>query len=89
MLMQELKNQKRKISPKGKFSAGRPRGHPAKKLRSGPPSPGKTSILTRTCRADVHEKNFGLKNFRLIFRSLKKGQGILHPRFTVNGEIVL
>ena len=46
----------RKISPKRKFAAGRPCGHPAKKTRSGPPSPGKTSILARTCRADVHEK---------------------------------
>ena len=26
------------------------------KLRSGPPNPGETSILARTCRADVHEK---------------------------------
>ena len=42
------------------------------KLRSGPPNPGKTSISERTSRADVHEKNFGLKNSGLIFRSLKK-----------------
>ena len=41
------------------------------KLRSGPPNPGKTSILGRTSRADVHEKNFGQKNFGLIFRSLE------------------
>ena len=39
------------------------------KLRSGPPNPGKASILERTSRADVHEKNFGLKNFGLIFQT--------------------
>ena len=48
------RSQKRKISPKSKFSAGRPCGHPAK---SFPPNPGKkTSILTPTCRPDVHKK---------------------------------
>ena len=42
------------------------------KLQSGPPIPEKkkTSILARTCRADVQGKNFGLKNFRLIFHSI-------------------
>ena len=40
------------------------------KLRSGPPNPGKTSISERAFHADVREKNFGLKNFGLIFRSL-------------------
>ena len=39
------------------------------KLRSGPPNPGKTSILAWTARTDVHE-NFSLKNLRLISRSL-------------------
>ena len=47
------------------------------KLRSGPPNPGKTSILERTARADIHEKNFGLKNFGLIFCSL----GVLRRGF--------
>ena len=46
------------------------------KLRSGPPKPGKTSISERTSHADVHDKNFGLKNFGLIFRSL-----VLHPMY--------
>ena len=41
----------------------------------GPPNPGKTGISERTSRADVHEKNFGVKNFGLIFRSLKGGGG--------------
>ena len=35
----------------------------SQKLRSGPPNPGKTSMLARTSRTNVHEKNFGLKNF--------------------------
>ena len=65
------KFQKRKISPKRKFSAGRPCGHPAKDFGQALQVLDKTSILARTCRADVHEKNFGLKNFGLIFHSLK------------------
>ena len=34
----------------------------------------KISISAQTSRADVHEKNFGLKNFGLIFRSLPKNR---------------
>ena len=35
-----------------------------------PSNPGKTSILERTSRADVHEKNSDLKNFGLTYPSL-------------------
>ena len=48
--------QKRKISPKRKFSAGRPCRHPAKNFGQALQVLEKTSILARTCRADVHEK---------------------------------
>ena len=45
-----------KFSPKRKFLAGHPCGHPAKNFGQGPPNPAKTSILERTSRVDVHEK---------------------------------
>ena len=45
----------KKSAQRGSFRSDVP-GTSGQKLRSGPPSPGKTSILARTCRADVHEK---------------------------------
>ena len=49
-------SQKRKISPKTEVFGRTSLRTSGRKLRSGPPNPGKTSILARTCRADVHEK---------------------------------
>ena len=58
------------------------------KLRSGPPNPGKTSTSERTSHADVHEKNFGLKNFGLIFRSLLRlATPWREPRETLPDEL--
>ena len=48
--------QKRKFSPKRKFLAGYPCGHPAKNFGQALQMLEKTSILGRTTRADVHEK---------------------------------
>ena len=45
-----------KISPKTEVFGRTSLRTPGQKLRSGPPNPGKTSSLARTCRADVHEK---------------------------------
>ena len=49
-------SQKRKISPKRKFSAGRPCGYPAKNFGQALQILKKASILAQTCHADVHEK---------------------------------
>ena len=50
-------SQEQKFSPKKrKFLAGYPCGHPAKNFGQPLQMPGKTSILGRTSRADVHEK---------------------------------
>ena len=68
----QAKTKKRKISPKTEVFGRTSLRTSGQKLRSGPPNPGKTSISARACRADVHKKKkIGLKNFRLIFRSLK------------------
>ena len=40
------------------------------KTSARPPNPGKRSISARTCGRGRPRKNFGLKNFGLIFRSL-------------------
>ena len=48
--------QKRKISPKTEVFGRTSLRTSGQKLRSGTPNPGKTSILARACRADVHEK---------------------------------
>ena len=45
-----------KSAQRPKFSAGRPCGHPAKNFGQALQILEKTSILARTCRADVHEK---------------------------------
>ena len=49
-----------KISPKRKFSAGCPRGHPAKNFGQALQIPERTSILAQTCCTDVHGKTSGL-----------------------------
>ena len=46
--------QKRSISAKRKFLAGRSRRTSSQKLRWGPPNPGKKMYFGRTCRADDH-----------------------------------
>ena len=48
--------QERKFSPKRKFWAGRPCGHPAKNFGQALQMLEKTSISERTSHADVHEK---------------------------------
>ena len=68
-----------KIQPKEEVFGRRSLRTSGQKLRSGPPNPGKISILAPTSRADVHEKNFGLKNFGLIFRSLINVRKIRAP----------
>ena len=52
----------RKLRPKMEALGRRYLRTSGQKLRSGPPNPGKTSMLAWTSRADVHENNFGLKN---------------------------
>ena len=64
-------DQKRKVSPKRKFSAGCPCGHPAKNFGQTFPNSRKkkqafgTAILRGRLR-----KNFRLKNLGLVFRFL-------------------
>ena len=71
------KFQKRKISPKTEVFGRTSLRTSGRKLRSDPPNPGKTSILARTCRADVHEKNFGLKKLRADFSFPKSNRPAL------------
>ena len=61
--------QKRKISPKRKFSAGRPCGHPAKNFGQALQVLENKHFGTDMPRGRPR-KNFGLKNLGLIFRSL-------------------
>ena len=61
--------QKRKISPKRKFSAGRPCRYPAKNFGQALQILEKQALGTDMPRGRPR-KDFGLKNFGLIFRSL-------------------
>ena len=65
------KIQERKFSPKRKFSAGHPCGHPAKNFGQPPQIQKKNKHFGTDIPRGRPWKNFGLKNFGLIFRFLK------------------
>ena len=68
---QLIRNEKSAQRPK--FSAGRPCRHPAKNIGQALQILKKTSILARTCRADVHEKTSVWKTSGWFFCCLVKG----------------
>ena len=80
--------QERKFSPKRKFSAGHPCGHPAKNFGQALQILENKHFGTDIPRGRPR-KNFGLKNFGLIFRSLfwtpdARGFCLLHGSGTKN-----
>ena len=62
--------QKRKVSPKTEVFGRTSLRTSGQKLRSGPPNPGKNKHLGTDMPRGRPRKNFGLKNFGLMFRSL-------------------
>ena len=60
----------RKISPKTEVFGRTSLRTSGQKLRSGPPNPGKNKHFGTDMPRGRPQKNFGLKNFGLIFRTL-------------------
>ena len=74
--------QQRNFSPKRKFLAGYPCGHPAKNFGQALQILEEEAFCTEIPRGRP-QKNFGLKNFGLIFRSIKFSQFYFQVRSTL------
>ena len=66
-----------KSAQRPKFSAGRPCGHPAKKLRSGPPNPGKKQAVRHGHAARTSTKKLRSEKLRADFSFPKESRKCL------------